>query len=63
MEAIREVLVMKNPYDMYAQILQRAKLLKHSAHYENVRSESKQQRNNLCACGSGLKYKKCCINN
>lgn len=23
---------------------------------------SKQQRNNLCSCGSGKKYKKCCIN-
>lgn len=27
-----------------------------------VNSESKQSRNDLCLCGSGKKYKKCCIN-
>lgn len=26
------------------------------------KSEPKQSRNDLCACGSGKKYKRCCIN-
>lgn len=27
-----------------------------------TRDTNKQQRNDVCACGSGKKYKKCCIN-
>ena len=32
------------------------------ADIQPVRTEPKIQRNELCPCGSGLKYKKCCMN-
>ena len=32
------------------------------AKIEPVRTEPKIMRNNPCICGSGKKYKKCCIN-
>jgi uncharacterized protein YecA (UPF0149 family) len=28
---------------------------------ESIRTEPKQQRNNKCSCGSGKKYKHCCL--
>jgi len=49
-------------YDMSGLYLGCSPKLKHSAHYEHVRTESKINRNSACPCGSGLKYKKCCIN-
>jgi len=31
-------------------------------YYSDIRREPKTGRNELCTCGSGKKYKKCCIN-
>ena len=46
------------PNDIYYP-LDRAKPLKRG-YYDSVRTEPKQGRNDLCNCGSGKKYKKCC---
>lgn len=32
------------------------------SHTPYVRESKKLSRNDLCSCGSGLKYKKCCLN-
>lgn len=34
-----------------------------TAHYEDIRRTPKISRNSICSCGSGKKFKKCCINN
>jgi preprotein translocase subunit SecA len=31
-------------------------------HYESIRTEPKIGRNDRCPCGSGKKYKHCCVN-
>lgn len=49
-------------YDMSDLLPHRTEKLKHSAHYTSIRKEPKIDRNSICPCGSGLKYKKCCIN-
>ena len=52
--------VLDNPYSL-RDYLPHAKPLKRG-HYAPIRTEDKVPRNSLCSCGSGKKYKKCCIN-
>jgi len=59
------------PYLIHSNELENSRLQKelNSFRYRNrpsvvlspVRTEIKQQRNNKCLCGSGKKYKHCCL--
>lgn len=39
----------------------RSGITKHGTMLMNIRSQPKKQRNELCSCGSGRKYKHCCM--
>lgn len=45
-----------NPYRF---LLPKSKLIKGT--YVDVRTEPKEGRNRICKCGSGIKFKKCCL--
>lgn len=51
---------LSNPF-MYDESDYEYKPLKRG-HYESIRTEPKINRNSICSCGSGKKYKKCCLN-
>ena len=56
-EDISEVEYLLNP-ESYGGTVPR---MKHRDHATVVNSEPKLSRNDPCPCGSGLKYKKCCM--
>ena len=55
-EDISEVEYLLNPSDFTSQ-----PRMGHSDHMTAVRDQPKTGRNAPCLCGSGLKYKKCCM--
>jgi hypothetical protein len=50
--------IINNPYAPYMKMVPP---IKQSKQYVDVRTTPKYGRNEPCHCGSGLKYKKCCI--
>ena len=51
---------LKNPLD-YIKINSQGKIIA-IGHWREYQNYNDLKRNNKCGCGSGKKYKKCCIN-
>ena len=60
MDTVYEPYVLDNPRNTKGYIGQTTRKVR--GKITDIRTEPKIDRNSLCSCGSGLKYKKCCIN-